>query len=78
MASITTFTGKGSPLTNAELDANFDNLNAELGQKQANLVSGTNIKTLNGQPLLGSGDLQVAGGSSLGGSPYQILTSGII
>jgi hypothetical protein len=27
MASITTRAGKGSPLTNAEVDANFDNLN---------------------------------------------------
>jgi hypothetical protein len=30
MASITTRAGKGSPLTNAELDANFNNINAEL------------------------------------------------
>ena len=28
MASITTRAGKGSPLTNAEVDANFTNLNA--------------------------------------------------
>lgn len=33
MASITTRAGKGSPLTNAELDANFTNLNTELGDK---------------------------------------------
>lgn len=33
MASITTRAGKGSPLTNAEVDANFTNLNTELGQK---------------------------------------------
>ena len=33
MASITTRAGKGSPLTNAEVDANFTNLNAELGEK---------------------------------------------
>lgn len=31
MASITTRAGKGSPLTNAEVDANFTNLNTELG-----------------------------------------------
>ena len=35
MASITTRAGKGSPLTNAEVDANFVNLNTELGQKAA-------------------------------------------
>lgn len=33
MASITTRAGKGSPLTNAEVDANFTSLNTELGQK---------------------------------------------
>jgi hypothetical protein len=30
MASITTRSGKGAPLTNAELDANFNNINGEL------------------------------------------------
>lgn len=34
MANITTRAGKGSPLTNAEVDANFTNLNAELLTKQ--------------------------------------------
>lgn len=34
MASITTRTGKGSPLTNTEVDNNFTNLNTELGQKE--------------------------------------------
>jgi hypothetical protein len=37
MATITTRAGKGSPLTNAEVDANFTNLNAELITKQAAL-----------------------------------------
>lgn len=62
MATIVTRVGKGSPLTNTELDANFTNLNAELATKQATLVSGTNLKTINGQSLLGSGDLTISGG----------------
>lgn len=33
--------------------------------KQDTLVSGTNIKTVNGNSLLGSGDLTISGGSSL-------------
>jgi hypothetical protein len=37
MASITTRVGKGSPLTNAEVDANFLGLNSELATKQASL-----------------------------------------
>lgn len=39
MASITTRAGKGSPLTNAELDANFVNINAELAV--AAIIGGT-------------------------------------
>lgn len=34
-------------------------MNSLLAQKQATLVSGTNIKTVNGNSLLGSGDLQL-------------------
>ena len=33
--------------------------------KQANLVSGTNIKTINSESLLGSGDLEIGGGKVL-------------
>lgn len=36
-------------------------LNSALAAKQAALVSGTNIKTINGVSLLGSGDMTVAG-----------------
>ena len=35
---------------------------SELATKQATLVSGTNIKTINGNSLLGSGDLPISGG----------------
>lgn len=34
-------------------------IKTELGEKQNNLVSGTNIKSINGESLLGAGDLQV-------------------
>lgn len=37
---------------------------SELSGKQATLVSGTNIKTVNGNSLLGSGDLTIGGGSA--------------
>lgn len=36
----------------------------ELDTKQATLVSGTNIKTINGNSILGSGDLVIAGGGT--------------
>jgi hypothetical protein len=40
MASITTRAGKGSPLTNAEVDSNFNNINAELATAA---ITGGNI-----------------------------------
>jgi hypothetical protein len=43
--------------------------------KQSTLVSGTNIKTINGTSVLGSGDLVVSGGSSLKFTSLQ-LTDG--
>ena len=36
-----------------------------LNAKQATLVSGTNIKTINGDSLLGSGDITISGGSGI-------------
>ena len=45
-----------------QLSAQKEALEAELNKKQATLVSGTNIKTVNGNSLLGSGDLTIAGG----------------
>lgn len=74
---------KGSELTHAELDANFQHvqdranhtgtqaistvsgLQTALDAKQATLVSGTNLKTVNGNSLLGSGDLPITGGGGL-------------
>lgn len=45
MATITTRAGKGAPLTNAEVDANFTSLNTELsGKLNANDVSVTNAR----------------------------------
>ena len=37
----------------------------ELNSKQDALVSGTNLKTINGQSLLGNGDITITGGSGL-------------
>lgn len=46
----------------------------ELNKKQDALVSGTNIKTVNGQSLLGSGDIEIKGG---GDGNYTKPESGI-
>lgn len=49
-------------------------LNSALTGKQATLVSGTNIKTINGSSLLGSGNITISGGGSgsPGGDPMEI------
>lgn len=53
--------------------ADQDDLKAALDAKQDALVSGTNIKTVNGQSILGSGDLVIAGGGGGGLLPYKYL-----
>lgn len=48
-----------------------------LNGKQATLVSGTNIKTVNGSSLIGSGDLTVSGGVTLVAKKTQITNVGL-
>lgn len=44
----------------------------QLAGKQDKLVSGTNIKTINGQPILGSGNIAIAGGTDTGGEATDL------
>jgi len=46
-----------------------------LNAKQATLVSGTNIKTINGTTLLGSGDLVISGGGGGSGTVTNVSSS---
>lgn len=57
----TTISGYG--ITDAYTKTESD---TALGNKQNTLVSGTNIKTINGSSILGSGDLVISGGSGSG------------
>lgn len=50
---------------------------ASITGKQATLVSGTNIKTVNGTSLLGSGDLVISGGGGGGGTTTNKLKLGV-
>lgn len=56
--------------TDLARDALYDKVNAiaeELDEKkQDNLVSGTNIKTINGESIIGSGDVEIKGGGGSG------------
>lgn len=49
--------------------ASQSDLASALAAKQATLVSGTNIKTVNGVSLLGSGDIVITGGTGNGYFP---------
>ncbi len=50
---------------NSEYDLKDATARSELSNKQATLVSGTNIKTINNESILGSGNLTITGGDSL-------------
>lgn len=55
--------------TGAEIDAAVD----AVSNKQDRLVSGSNIKTINGQSILGTGDIPIESG---GGSVSSVKTNG--
>lgn len=46
-----------------ENDSVIETLNSAITNKQDSLVSGTNIKTINGESILGEGDITIEGGS---------------
>ena len=48
----------------------YEQILKNLGQKQDTLISGENIKTINGQNILGAGDIEVNGGSAIDLSNY--------
>lgn len=61
----------------ADVDKPISNAtNSALAGKQAQLVSGTNIKTINFQDLLGSGNITISGGSGGGETLDQTLALG--
>lgn len=53
------------PSTHSHTTSDVTGLNTALAGKQDTLVSATNIKTVNGASLLGSGNLVVSGGSTV-------------
>lgn len=63
--------------------ANQTDLQSALNAKQATLVSGTNIKTINGSSVLGSGDLVIGAGMAIGdavtgATPYSVLFTDVL
>lgn len=73
----TTSIGTVSDTEIGYLDGVTSAIQTQLNAKQATLVSGTNIKTVNGTSLLGSGDLGTIG-VAYGGTGATSLTSGYV
>jgi hypothetical protein len=64
-----------APTAHTHPQSDVTNLVTDLSNKQATLVSGTNIKTINGSTLLGSGDLTVSAGDlSYSPGSFTIVT----
>ena len=72
-----TYDSNGLVINGADLDeadlpnisqAKVTNLVSDLSNKQSKLVSGTNIKTINGQSVLGNGDIVISGGGYFTGT----------
>ena len=61
--------GGKSDVSHTHSQADISGLSTDLANKQATLVSGTNIKTINGSSILGSGDLVISGS---GLAQYQV------
>ena len=80
MSTITTRAGKGSPLTNNEVDANFTNLNTDKAELSGATFTGE--ITANGGIALGDGDVATFGDSDdlsiqhAGGTTYLTNTTG--
>jgi hypothetical protein len=61
---INNITGTASTITGSISKSQVTGLDTDLNAKQALLLSGINIKTINGSSILGSGDIVVSGGGS--------------
>ncbi len=63
---ITNVTGTANTITGSITKSQVTGLVTDLNSKQATLVNGTSIKTINGNNILGSGNIQIIGTSLIG------------
>jgi hypothetical protein len=59
--SITNITGSASTITGSITKSQVTGLENDLNGKQATLVNGETIRTINGQEILGQGDISISG-----------------
>ena len=55
-------TGGGTGVSQDYVDSQIQKVEGEIAKKQDILESGTNIKTINGESILGSGNIDISGG----------------
>lgn len=72
-----TLIGKGTAESPLKVDQSKFAKPSDLSAKQDTLVSGTNIKTINNQSILGSGNINIEGGSGGTSTDVQINGSSI-
>lgn len=77
LANISDFPTAVSATELSYLDGTTSNIQTQLNAKQDKLVSATNIKTINGNSIVGSGDLVIAGGDMLK-TTYDTTNNGIV
>lgn len=70
--SLTDIPTEFNPASHTQTISTITNLQTELNSKQATLVSGTNIKSINGTTLLGSGNIDIGG---TGTTDHSMLTN---
>ncbi len=73
-ATTLSLAGKAD-VSHTQAISTITDLQTNLNAKQATLVSGTNIKTINGSTILGSGDVTISGGGNGYALHFQCLTS---
>ena len=78
MTSTSFSNGESGLSVRNKINANFLGLDNDVAGKQATLVSGTNIKTINGDSILGSGNLVVSGGGGGGITNAQSIVNALI
>lgn len=75
-SGITGITMNGSAVTVTSGVANLGTVVTDKSDKQDTLVSGTNIKTINNQSILGAGNITIEGGGGGGGGISGITMNG--
>lgn len=77
LANISDFPTAVSATELSYLDGTTSNIQTQLSAKQDTLVSATNIKTINGNSIVGGGNLVIAGGDMLK-TTYDTTNNGIV